>query len=134
MSTFIKTPELKKRKVLIIENDQDIRDIVAIILEQEGFETLSIPEPENLAKISSFAADVILLDEFINSRPGHRLCLKIKKDKDLMNIPVIILSTANNIELIVKECNANNYIRKPFDIADVVERVMQTINHQPITL
>lgn len=121
-----------KKKILIIENDQDIRHIVAFILEEEGFETLSIPEPEELSQIIPFTPDIILLDEFINARPGHRLCKKIKHVESLKHIPVIILSTANDIELIAKECEANDHVRKPFEVKDLVSTVVRTVNHQPL--
>jgi len=121
-----------KRKVLIIENDVDIRNIVEFILADEGFTALSIPEPENMEPILRFAPDVILIDEFINSKPGHRLCLKIKHTKALNEIPVIVLSTANDIELIATECQANDYIRKPFDIKEMVEKVVRVVGHQPL--
>lgn len=121
-----------KKKILIIENDQDIRHIVEYILNEQGFETLSIPEPENLTDIIQFAPDVILLDEFINSRAGHRLCRKIKQINVLAAIPVIILSTANDIELIAAECQANDYIRKPFDVADMVGIVVRSVSRQPL--
>ena len=123
---------MEKKKVLIIENDNDIRFIVSFILEEKGFEALSIPEPEDLSAIIPFAPDVILLDEFINSRPGHRLCLKIKKVAALKDIPVIILSTSNDIELIAKACEANDFVRKPFDIEDMVVKVLRIVNHQPL--
>jgi two-component system, OmpR family, phosphate regulon response regulator PhoB len=122
-----------KRKVLIIENDVDIRNIVDFILAEEGFTTLSIPEPEAMDHILLFAPHVILIDEFINAKPGHRLCLKIKNTKELNNIPVIVLSTANNIELIATECQANDYIRKPFDVKEMVEKVVRIVGHQPLT-
>lgn len=121
-----------KKKVLIIENDHDIRNIVAFILEEEGFETLSSPEPEDLDQILEFRPHVILIDEFINSQPGHRFCLKIKQSEKLRSIPVIILSTANDIELIVQECKANNYIKKPFDIQEMVEKVVGLIDNTPL--
>jgi two-component system phosphate regulon response regulator PhoB len=121
-----------KKRVLIIENDQDIRHIVEFILNEQGFETLSIPEPDDLMAIIPFAPDVILLDEFINNRAGHRLCRKIKQVSVLKHIPVIILSTANDIEIIVNECEANDYIRKPFDVEDMVGKVLQVVNHQPL--
>lgn len=121
-----------KKKVLIIENDQDIRNIVEYILNEQGFETLSIPEPDDLLEIIPFAPDVILLDEFINNRDGHRLCRKIKQIHALTTIPVIILSTANDIELIATECEANDYIRKPFDLEDMVGKVVNMVNHQPL--
>jgi DNA-binding response OmpR family regulator len=131
MLYLFKTTGLTK-KVLIIENDQDIRHIVALILEEQGFITLSIPEPEDLTEIIPFKPDIMLLDEFINNRPGHRLCRKIKQIDILKHIPVIILSTANDIELIATECEANDYIRKPFDIDDMVHTVVRTVNHQPL--
>lgn len=121
-----------KKKVLIIENDQDIRSIVEYILNEQGFETLSIPEPDDLLDIIPFAPHVILLDEYINSRAGHRLCRKIKQVPILAAIPVIILSTANDIELIATECEANDYIRKPFDLEDMVSKVVKVISHQPL--
>jgi DNA-binding response OmpR family regulator len=122
------------KKVLIIENDHDIRSIVEFILEEEGFNTLSIPEPDTLVEILQFSPHIILVDEFINSRPGHRLCLRIKHDDLLKHIPVIILSTANDIELIATECKANDYIRKPFDVHDMVEKVVRVLDNQPLTL
>jgi two-component system phosphate regulon response regulator PhoB len=121
-----------KKKVLIIENDQDIRHIVEFILNEQGFETLSTPEPEDLSEIIPFGPHVILLDEFINNRPGHRLCRKIKQVPALVTVPVIILSTANDIELIATECDANDYIRKPFDVEDMVGKVLRMVNHQPL--
>jgi two-component system phosphate regulon response regulator PhoB len=121
-----------KKRVLIIENDQDIRHIVEYILQEQGFETLSVPEPENLSELIDFQSDLILLDEFINSQPGHRLCRKIKNIPSLAVTPVIILSTANDIELIVKECEANDHIRKPFDVAELVDKVLRTVDHLPL--
>jgi two-component system phosphate regulon response regulator PhoB len=121
-----------KKKVLIIENDPDIRDIVDYILAEEGFTTLTIPEPETMQHILQFAPDVILIDEFIKSKPGHRLCLKIKNTPLLNKIPVIVLSTANDIELIATECQANDYVRKPFDVKEMVEKVVRVVGHQPL--
>ena len=121
-----------KKKVLIIENDQDIRHIVEFILGEQGFTTMSMPEPDNLSAIVPFGPDVILLDEYINSKPGHRLCRKIKQVPGLAAVPVIILSTANDIELIAAECEANDYISKPFDVEHMVDKVARIINYQPL--
>jgi two-component system phosphate regulon response regulator PhoB len=121
-----------KKKVLIIENDHDIRMVVTYLLEEEGFETFSSPEPKSLDGILEFKPHVIIIDEFINSKPGHRFCLKIKQSETLRHIPVIILSTADNIELIVKECKANDYVKKPFDIEVIVEKVLNIIDNKPL--
>jgi two-component system phosphate regulon response regulator PhoB len=123
-----------KKKILIIENDREIRSIVEFILSEEGFDTQSSPEPETLAEVLQFKPDLILIDEFINSRPGHRLCHKIKQEPKLTHLPVIILSTSNDIELIVKECNANDYIRKPFDIEEMVDKVLRVIGNHSLPI
>ena len=123
-----------KKKVLIIENDDDIRNIVDYILAEEGFSTLSIPEPQSLTEVLQFGPDVILVDEFINNQPGHRLCLRIKHDELLQHIPVIVLSTANNIELIATECKANDYIRKPFDVHEMVGKVVRILDNRSLTI
>lgn len=91
-----------------------------------------MPEPEDLLEIVPFARDAILLDEFINAKPGHRLCRKIKQVPGLATVSVVILSTANDIELIATECDANDYIRKPFDVGDMVDKVVRLVNHQPL--
>lgn len=122
-----------KKNVLIIENDQDIRHIVEFILQEQGYQTLSIPEPDDLLKLVAFQPDLILLDEFINSEPGHRLCLKIKKIPALAAVPVIILSTANDIELIATACEANDFIRKPFDVDDMIAKVLRGLDHRSLT-
>lgn len=122
-----------KKNVLIIENDQDIRHIVEFILQEQGYQTLSIPEPDDLLKLVAFQPDLILLDEFINSEPGHRLCLKIKKIPALAAVPVIILSTANDIELIATACEANDFIRKPFDVDDMIAKVLRSLDHRSLT-
>lgn len=121
-----------KKKILIIENDHDIRDIVELILAEEGFDTLCMPEPKTLDLVIDFQPHLILIDEFINNQPGHRLCRKIKQQPPLTQIPVIILSTANDIELIAKECSANDFVRKPFDITDLVDKVVRIIDGQPL--
>lgn len=123
-----------QKRVLIIENDRDIRDLVEMILEEEGFETLSMHEPQSLGLVVEFKPHLILIDEFINNRPGHRLCLKIKDSGLLNDIPVIILSTAMDIELIAKECKANNYLRKPFDVKEMVDTVVQALDNTPLII
>ena len=123
-----------KKKVLIIENDRDIRDLVEYILEEEGFDALSMPEPERLTQILEFEPDLILIDEFVNNKPGHRLCLKIKQAEDLNTIPVIVLSTATEIELIATECKANDYLRKPFDVKEMIDKVIRVLDNKSLTI
>ncbi len=123
-----------KKKVLIIENDHDIRDIISFVLQEGGFETISIPEPKSHEHLLQYEPNVIIIDEFINKNPGHRLCLQLKQAEQLKGVPVIVISTANDIELIVKECKANDFIKKPFDINEIVAKVIRILENNPLEI
>lgn len=111
-----------KKRVLIIEDDSSIQDIVTYILTEEGYEVVSAP-PRPANQLPYYSADLILLDEWLNEREGHLLCTELKEIKETQHIPVIIFSTAPNIEDIALKCKAEGYLRKPFDIDDLVSEV-----------
>jgi DNA-binding response OmpR family regulator len=118
------------KKILIIENDADIREIIKYALEDEGFTVAGMPSPESLEAVVRHRPDLILIDEWVAGHPGHRLCVRIKQFHSLMHVPVIILSTSNDIEKITAECKADGYIRKPFDLAQLVEVVQEQLTNQ----
>jgi len=109
------------KKVLIVENDEDIRDIVGVILENEGYEVAGCAY--TLENLLTMAADLILLDEWVNQKEGPMLCKEIKAVEKLAQIPVIIFSTAMDIEQIAQTCQANGYIHKPFDLDTLIFEV-----------
>jgi DNA-binding response OmpR family regulator len=111
-----------KKRVLIIENDLDIQNIVSYVLELEGYEVLAI-KPCAAELVPRHRADVILLDEWINKREGHMLCTEIKEIKEIQHVPVIIFSTAVDIEAIAHVCKADGFVHKPFDIDALVNEV-----------
>ena len=111
------------KHILLIENDQAVREIISYILQNEGYTVTNMPLFDDLSIIARENPDLILIDEWLAGEPGHRLCLKIKTLEHLLHIPVIILSTSNGIEQIVADCKANAFIRKPFDLDDLVDKV-----------
>jgi len=115
------------KKILLIEHDEDVRDIITYILEDEGLTVIAMDAPEELEHIIVRQPDLILIDEWLSDKPGHRLCLRIKQVKHMSMVPVIILSTANNIEQIALECHADDFIKKPFDLDELVSKVKQQL-------
>ena len=113
-----------KKKVLIIENDSDIRDIISYILEDKGYEVIAV-EPRPVDRLHTFKPDLILLDEWLNEREGHLLCTELKDLHETKHVPVIILSTANNIEEIANNCKAEGFVNKPFDLDELLEEVQR---------
>jgi CheY-like chemotaxis protein len=111
-----------KKKLLIVENDTDIREVISYVLEGEGYEVVA-SNPKPIEKLPIHLFDVILLDEWVEKKAGHMLCTEIKAIHEAQHIPVIILSTANNIEEIAKACNADAFIRKPFALDELINVV-----------
>jgi DNA-binding response OmpR family regulator len=110
-----------KKKVLIAENDEDIRHLVSFILESQGYEVCSCPY--TLENLLGMEADLILLDEWINLNEGPMLCKQIKAIERLAHVPVIIFSTAADIEQIASSCQADGYVHKPFDLDTLLAEV-----------
>lgn len=116
-----------KKKILLLEDDNLIRDVVSLILAEEGYDVLAA-EPIPIERFYNLQPDLILLDEWINQQQGDQLCHELKKIHELMHVPVIIFSTAVNIAEIAKECKADGYVRKPFVVEDLLREIDKSLN------
>jgi DNA-binding response OmpR family regulator len=117
---------MTKTKILIIEDDIDIQSIITHILTDEGYEVMATSHCHN-EHLTLYNADLILLDERVNKKEGHMLCKELKDIHTTQHIPVIILSTAGNIEEIARSCNADGFVPKPFDIDELVLEVKRVL-------
>ncbi|MBW4890773.1 response regulator [Mucilaginibacter sp. HMF5004] len=115
-----------KKTVLIIEDDNDIRDIVSYILESEGFNVIAT-NPKPAIELPVHRCNIVLIDEWLNKTEGHMLCQEIKKIHQMQHLPVIILSTSAKIEEIAISCKADGFIRKPFELDELVNVVKKCL-------
>lgn len=111
-----------KKRILIIENDNAIREIISWVLQDEGYEVTGASTGPP-GSFTGYKADLILLDEWVNKTQGHRLCQEIKQIHQLQHVPVIILSTSPFIEKIAEGCSADGFIAMPFDLEEVIGKV-----------
>ncbi|WP_158826799.1 response regulator [Mucilaginibacter lacusdianchii] len=116
-----------KKRILVIEGDNDIRDIVSYILSEEGYHVVTAkPWPVN--QLHNHKADLILLDEWINEKEGHLLCTELKDLHETQHVPVIIFSTQMNIADIAKKCRAEGYVHKPFNLDDLLSEIQKCLS------
>ncbi len=109
------TNEMKKR-VLIVENNKEILELISIVLEDAGYDlSLYLNEQGIFEHIVEFKPDAILLDIIKPTIEGTELCRQIKEAEGTKHIPVIVLSTHPQIEK-VKDICADDIVEKPFDI------------------
>jgi two-component system phosphate regulon response regulator PhoB len=127
-------PILMAIKILIVEDDQDILDILVYVLQEDGYEVVSSTNSSILNDVARIAPDVILLDEWLSEHSkGSEFCRILKGNAATSAIPVIMLSACTPIERVVTEAGADGHITKPFDInslSKVIESVINTAKNQ----
>lgn len=118
-----------KKRVLIYEDDDDIRQLSEIILLKEGYEVASKSTCETIvADVQNTMPDLILMDLWIPDIGGQEAIRLVKQETALKDIPVVIFSANDELESICKNVNANGFLKKPFDILHLKNIVSQHIS------
>lgn len=108
-------------KVLIVDDNHDILDILAMIIEESGhlIKTISNGD-EFFDSVRAFQPDLILLDIMLGKHDGRQLCAGLKSDSEMCHIPILMISASHTLlDLDRKECQSDGFIAKPFDILEV---------------
>lgn len=112
-----------KQKILIVDDDENIAELISLYLTKECFETETVHNGEDALKaFSSFAPDLILLDLMLPGMDGYQVCREIRKESA---VPIIMLSAKGEIfdKVLGLELGADDYMIKPFDSKELVARV-----------
>lgn len=117
------------KKILVIDDDEDILSILDIILWEEGYEPILYNTGTTAEDVNRLHPDLILLDIRIAgfSKTGVEICTEFKSKPDTVGIPVLLISAEDNIDLLANGCGANGYINKPFDIYQLINKVKEFI-------
>jgi len=117
------------KRILVIDDDQDILSILDIIFVEEGYETILHQSGTSVEHIKILHPDLILLDVRINGFPktGAQICTEIKNERELDEIPVLLVSAEINVPELAQSCGANGYVNKPFDIDNLLAKVKEFI-------
>lgn len=110
-------------KILIIEDEKPIADMLKYSLEKEGFKAYTAYTGETgMESIQAYSPDLILLDIMLPDTDGLTIC---KKVTSLWNIPIVMLTAKSDItdKLLGLEYGADDYITKPFDLREVILRI-----------
>lgn len=121
---------MPKAKILIIDDDPDIRDVLTITLLAENYEVIEAADgEEGLARAQTERPDLVIVDYKMPKRDGREVCRQLKKDILLSHIPIIMLTgkgeTADKVGGI--NAGADDYIVKPFEPDELLARIRMTI-------
>lgn len=123
-----------KQLVFIVDDEADIRDLLARALEAAGFEAVCIASGLDMMKrLRERTPDLILLDIMMSWVSGIELCRTLKNEATFRHIPVVIITAHHRteIESKVAECGADGCLYKPFRIADLITTVQRFTGQAP---
>ena len=119
---------MHKKKILLIDDEVDILEMLSYNLEKEGYLVATATNGnEGIQKAKEMIPDLILLDINIPILSGHEVLAIIKEDEYLKKIPVIMLTTSSCQGDIEKAYNkyCNSYIQKPLEMEEFVKAVLK---------
>lgn len=112
-----------KQKILIVDDDNNIAELISLYLTKECFETKIVNDGEQaLREFDSFHPDLLLLDLMLPGIDGYQVCRELRHTSD---VPIIMLSAKGETfdKVLGLELGADDYIIKPFDAKELVARV-----------
>lgn len=117
-----------KKRILVVDDEEDICEILQFNLESEGFEIDTAYSAEEALKKPLEKYDLILLDIMMGKMSGFRLAEKLRKVKQI-SVPIIFLTAkvTENDKLTGFNLGADDYITKPFSIREVIARIKAVI-------
>ena len=113
-------------KILLVDDERNILDIVQFNLEVEGFEVMTASDGmEALRIVHDVSPDLILCDIMMPEVDGLEVCRRLKADSRTNQIPIVMLSAKaqSQDKLDSIEAGADDFVTKPFDFIDLVARI-----------
>lgn len=112
-----------KSKILIVDDDENITELIALYLEKEGYTTRSVNNGTDAIHVfNSFLPNLVILDLMLPGRDGFDVCKDIRQ---VSNIPIIMLTAKGETfdKILGLELGADDYMVKPFDTKELTARV-----------
>ena len=119
-----------KQKVLIVDDDYNIADLISLYLKIECYDTMIVGDGEAaLEAVSSYQPDLILLDLMLPGMDGYQVCRQVRSAQDT---PIIMLSAKGEIfdKVLGLEMGADDYMEKPFDSKELMARVNAVLSRR----
>jgi two-component system, OmpR family, alkaline phosphatase synthesis response regulator PhoP len=113
-------------KILIVDDEKDIVELLSYNLEKEGFSTIKAYDGEAaLGLVRSVKPDLMILDLMLPKMNGLDVCKAIRRNPDMANLPIIMLTAKGDEvdKIIGLEIGADDYVTKPFSVKELIARI-----------
>jgi DNA-binding response OmpR family regulator len=117
-----------KKKILVADDDRGILDALKMMLEEVGYEVNTISDGETFDEVKKYHPDLLLLDIWMSGVDGRDICKQLKAQELTMSIPIIMISANSDTEQIAKNVGADDFISKPFQMDELLEKVAMYVS------
>jgi DNA-binding response OmpR family regulator len=112
------------KRLLILDDDKDILEVMCEIFKDEGYEVKTIENADNILNdIANYRPDIILLDYILNGINGGEICHQIKTNEATSTIPIIIVTAYSKVINSLGDYGCDSSVSKPFEITELVQQV-----------
>lgn len=121
------------KKILIVEDERDIGELVVHLLQREGFIATRVGDGRTaLARIEAELPDLVILDLMLPDMDGLEICKYLRQDAEFASVPVIMLTarTEETDRVLGLELGADDYVTKPFSVRELVARVKAVLRRR----
>ena len=119
-----------KKKIMFIDDDESILEIMHIVLEGEGYDVETSLNVQPLHHFNGNLPDLILLDVLLSGEDGIEVCRRLKSQEKTKDIPIILLSAHSSASKTAQNSGADAFLDKPFDIDVLVEMVRKHLRRE----
>ena len=117
------------KKILVIEDDQDIADIVEMALTEKYIVRTQTENAYILDAFENFTPDLIMIDNQLGQKNAPEILKEIKSVDAYKNIPFVLFSGHHDIKNLANEIDADAYLAKPFSLVDLYSCVDLTLTN-----
>ena len=116
------------KKVLVIDDDKSILEVVQIILTSKGYDVKTYATGYNVPDVvNAFDPDLVLLDINLPHKTGTEICNELKAISS--HPPILLFSAHENAKQASSKCKAEGFIGKPFDVGDLLKSVSEHLKN-----
>ena len=113
-----------KTKILVVDDDSGIGEMLQTLLEFYGFDVEVTEQPEETEKIiQEEEIDLVMLDMLISGVNGTDVCARLRQNPETAEVPVLMMSALHDAGKKCKEAGANDFIAKPFEMEELISRI-----------
>lgn len=117
-----------RKTILIADDDPAILEVLTLYLEEVGYEVETTQDGLTLRTFEQGLPDLLLLDIWMSGWHGREICLFLKSQEATKRLPIVLFSANRETERIAREAGADEFVTKPFDLADLLSTIERCLS------